>query len=189
MAYLIKVDKDNIVKQVIVGEAEFLSSVRDNEAGEWYIREERVGRGYNYNKSADIFFPPSPYPSWVLDSSYSWQAPIPKPQDSELEYVWNESRKRWESKEDLIKFELQKPYIESVQKYLDIEAQKLGYDDINSTAKYLRPSSPYYNEALELNEWCDECWSECFRILALVESGEMEIPNVEALLEMMPKRA
>lgn len=50
-----------------------------------------AGIGYTYDSTADAFIPPQTYPSWVLNSSYKWEAPIPKPQDTETHtHYWDE---------------------------------------------------------------------------------------------------
>lgn len=44
---------------------------------------------YYYDSSVDRFIPPKPYPSWVLDSEYNWQPPLPYPTDGK-KYEWDE---------------------------------------------------------------------------------------------------
>ena len=39
---------------------------------------------------------PSPYPSWVLNSDYEWEAPVAMSQDGK-EYVWNEDSGEWDT--------------------------------------------------------------------------------------------
>lgn len=51
--------------------------------------------GATYNPALDAFIPPKFYQSWVLDeATYSWVAPIPRPQDGK-EYYWDESKTNW----------------------------------------------------------------------------------------------
>ena len=52
------------------------------------IRKQYAGIGYSYNAAADVFVAPQPYPSWTLDSSHDWQAPVARP--SEGLWDWNE---------------------------------------------------------------------------------------------------
>jgi hypothetical protein len=41
----------------------------------------------------DMFIPPTPYPSWVLDeATCTWVAPTPKPDG---DYVWDEQAGDW----------------------------------------------------------------------------------------------
>jgi hypothetical protein len=53
------------------------------------IRYNYAAPGYYYDAEADAFISPQPYSSWTLNSSYSWESPIPKPQDSD-DYYWDE---------------------------------------------------------------------------------------------------
>ena len=51
--------------------------------------------GLLYSDKGDVFYPPQPYASWILDSNYDWQAPIAVPSElSELTapevYDWDE---------------------------------------------------------------------------------------------------
>jgi len=51
--------------------------------------------GGHYNPEADVFYDPSPFPSWVLDkTTFTWSAPMPKPFN--VFCVWNENTKTWD---------------------------------------------------------------------------------------------
>lgn len=109
MAHFAEIDNNNRVIRVLVvpdreehrGE-EFLS--RDLRlGGRWIqtsynnrIRKQYAGIGFTYDPEADVFIAPQPYPSWVLNESYDWVAPVPYPDDSG-EYVWNEELMEWEN--------------------------------------------------------------------------------------------
>jgi hypothetical protein len=58
------------------------------------IRKQFAGIGYTYDAVADVFISPSPYPSWVLDENYDWQAPIAYPADGKF-YSWDETNQVW----------------------------------------------------------------------------------------------
>jgi hypothetical protein len=59
------------------------------------LRGNYAGIGFTYNETLDAFIPPKPYESWVLDeSTYSWVAPIPYPEDGEV-YTWDEEAGAW----------------------------------------------------------------------------------------------
>lgn len=58
------------------------------------IRKQYAGIGWTYNSEHDIFVSPQPFPGWVLDDNFDWQAPVPYPNDG-FEYVWNEHRQNW----------------------------------------------------------------------------------------------
>jgi hypothetical protein len=106
MAHFAQINADNIVVQVLVVPDEQEHRGQDFLAndlglgGNWIqtsynhrIRKQFAGVGYTYNPVADIFIPPAPYPSWILDENYDWQPPIPKP-DSGIWY-WDESSGSW----------------------------------------------------------------------------------------------
>jgi hypothetical protein len=59
------------------------------------FRKQYAGEGYSYDASKDKFISPQPYPSWSLDSSDDWQAPVAYP-DDDKEYNWNETTQAWD---------------------------------------------------------------------------------------------
>ena len=59
------------------------------------FRANFAGVGFTYDESADAFVPIKPYPSWVLNSEYRWDAPVPYPADGN-NYRWDESGQSWE---------------------------------------------------------------------------------------------
>lgn len=59
------------------------------------FRGRYAGLGYIYDKTNDLFIPPKPYSSWVLnETSWNWESPIPYPTDGE-DYIWNENVGDW----------------------------------------------------------------------------------------------
>ena len=109
MAHYAFLDDDNIVTEVIVGKDE--SEVIDGlTPEEWYgnfrgqqcvrtsyngnIRKQYAGVGYKYDEVADVFMTPQPFPSWLLDANYDWQAPIERPADGK-DYLWDEANQVW----------------------------------------------------------------------------------------------
>jgi len=103
---------NGIVTQVIVAEADFFNTFIDISPGEWIqtsyntkggqhslggtpLRGNYAGIGYTYDRTNDVFYPPQPYPSWVISApNWTWDAPIPYPQDSN-KYTWDETTKNW----------------------------------------------------------------------------------------------
>ncbi len=98
---------DGIVEQVIVAEQEFADTL----PGQWIqtsyntygnqhllggipLRGNFAGIGYTYDSVNDVFIPPKPFPSWVLNSSYLWEAPVAAPQDGK-QYRWDEDTVSW----------------------------------------------------------------------------------------------
>ncbi len=122
MAHYALLDENNIVVQVITGVNENETQVDtdgtvvggSSEAWEefyktrpWFnaasckrtsynnnIRKQYAGIGFTYNSTADVFVAPQPFPSWLLDENYDWQAPTPKPTDGF--YRWNEEAQEWQ---------------------------------------------------------------------------------------------
>ena len=108
MAHYAFLDNNNIVTEVIVGidETELIDGLNPET---WYgnfrnqtckrtsyngkIRYNYAGVGFIYDETNDAFIAPQPYPSWILDSSFNWQAPISKP--NEGEWYWDEEIVSW----------------------------------------------------------------------------------------------
>lgn len=54
-----------------------------------------AGAGYTYDENNDVFIPPAPYASWVLnESTWLWDPPVPYPDDGQR-YVWDEASQSW----------------------------------------------------------------------------------------------
>ena len=121
MAHFAKV-VDGVVEKVIVAEQTFIDNFIDSSPGQWIqtsyntyggvhytpkstepredqsgaLRYKFAGAGYLYDKEADAFYQPQPYPSWTLNTStYLWDAPVEYPSDGQ-KYDWNEEIKNWE---------------------------------------------------------------------------------------------
>ena len=124
--------KDNLVTEVITGKDEsetapegfadweeyYLTKRPDQDAckrtsyntnanahglGGTPFRGNYAGIGYTYDSSNDVFYPQTPFASWVLnETSWIWEAPTPKPELTEEEvaagsaYQWNEETTAWE---------------------------------------------------------------------------------------------
>jgi hypothetical protein len=110
---------NGIVQQVIVAEAEFFDSFVDTSPGAWIqtsyntrgnvhyapnsndpdggvaLRGNYAGIGYLYDAQNDVFYPPKPFNSWVMNNAtWSWEAPVPYPTDGNV-YTWNEAATNW----------------------------------------------------------------------------------------------
>jgi len=64
------------------------------------FRKQYAGVGYSYDSSKDKFILPQPYPSWSLDSSDDWKAPVTYPNVTEISsnpvlIVWDEDNQKW----------------------------------------------------------------------------------------------
>ena len=52
--------------------------------------------GGTYDVTNDVFIPPKPYDSWIIDEdTWSWKAPTPMPDDGNA-YMWNEGTQSWD---------------------------------------------------------------------------------------------
>ena len=107
MSHWAKVN-NGIVEQVIVitdgAEDEYFANFKDTSPGHWIqtsytssIRANFAGIGYHYDHINDVFYPPKPYNSWVLNTTtWSWEAPTPLPADAGIKvYKWNEETQSW----------------------------------------------------------------------------------------------
>lgn len=73
----------------LVGQANWVQTSFNNN-----FRKQYGQVGFTYDKEADVFVSPSPFPSWVLDDQFDWQAPVARPQDDNV-YAWDESSCSW----------------------------------------------------------------------------------------------
>ena len=107
MSHFAKIDKNNIVTEVIVAEQDFINSGLVGDSFLWVqtsyngnFRKNYAGVGYTYDSDNDAFYAPKPYASWLLDSiTYLWGAPIAYPDDGK-NYSWNEDTTSWVEREE-----------------------------------------------------------------------------------------
>ena len=60
------------------------------------LRKNFAAPGYTYDSERDAFYPPKPYPSWVLNEDTCWwTAPTPYPSDGKY-YEWDEENGVWD---------------------------------------------------------------------------------------------
>jgi len=75
----------------------------------------------------------------------------------------------------------------AVQNVLDAKAQELDYDDGFTLATYATSTNERYkNQANQFIAWRDNVWDKCYEILNAFQSGEIEMPTVEYVLERLP---
>jgi hypothetical protein len=59
------------------------------------FRKRYAGIGYTYDDQRDVFIPPKPFLSWVLDEETClWSSPTPLPTDGQS-YNWDEATLSW----------------------------------------------------------------------------------------------
>jgi len=103
---------DGKVTQVIVAEPDFFNTFVDTSPGEWIqtsynthgnqhknggtpLRGNYAGIGYTYDRTNDVFYPPKPFASWILnESTWLWEAPVEMPNDDK-KYQWDEATISW----------------------------------------------------------------------------------------------
>jgi hypothetical protein len=117
MNHFAKVE-NGIVTQVIVAEPKFFETFVDSIPGQWIqtsyntrngvhygldgqpdggvaLRGNYAGVGYIYDNENDVFYPPQPYASWLLNKkTWSWESPETYPDDGKM-YQWDENAKNW----------------------------------------------------------------------------------------------
>jgi hypothetical protein len=121
MSHFAKVCDGKVLK-VIVAEKEFFDTFVDDSPGDWIqtsyntrgnkhydpatgelsadqskaLRGNYASIGYIYDRTNDVFYPPSFYPSWVLNkTTWTWDPPIPMPTDGKGPYTWVEDLQSW----------------------------------------------------------------------------------------------
>jgi hypothetical protein len=115
MAHFAELNENNLVTRVVVvnndeiiddgSESEakgiaFCKSLFGNET-KWKqtsynasIRYNYAGVGFQYDAENDAFIAPKPFPSWNLNSAFTWSAPVAYPQDGKA-YSWDEENRAW----------------------------------------------------------------------------------------------
>ena len=115
MAHFARLDNANTVVEVVVISNEDIFDVNNNESEElgitfcqslfdttdtfvqtsynYNFRNRFAGLNYTYDEENDVFIAYKPYPSWVLNSEFEWESPVPKP---DYEWVsWDEDSVSW----------------------------------------------------------------------------------------------
>jgi hypothetical protein len=120
MAHFAELDEDNTVLRVIVisnGQIlDFNTQQESEEIGVAYckslfgqntrwiqtsinanFRKCYAGEGYKYSPEKDIFYPPKPSSTWVLDDDLNWIPPVAKPEvPTGYIVVWDEEEQEWD---------------------------------------------------------------------------------------------
>jgi hypothetical protein len=170
MAHFAKIDENNIVTDVIVVNNTNIinpeTGSEDENIGinyckllfgldtDWVqtsitnsFRGNFAGIGYSYERNYDIFLPPKPYESWIVDLEKStWKSPIPKPSSDEYfkdTYMWIEDKKIWFS----IKEYIYDKYAKDFQ-YSDIEEVVNQFNLTDNKIVIVRKNE-YYSVAIE----------------------------------------
>jgi hypothetical protein len=116
VSHFAKIDKNNIVTEVLVGDDKMPNEgydfIVETFGGMWVktsfnthegvhskggtpLRKNYAGIGYTYDSERDAFIPSKPFESWVLnEKTCVWNAPKPYPSDNKV-YSWNEENQKW----------------------------------------------------------------------------------------------
>lgn len=112
MSHFAHIDENNIVKQVIVAEQDFIDSGAVGDPTTWVqtsyntfggehklggvpLRKNYAGIGYTYDSQRDAFISPKPFDSWTLDEDTCfWVSPVEMPSDGKS-YTWDEATVNW----------------------------------------------------------------------------------------------
>lgn len=95
MSYFAEIDKDNLVKRVlIVAEQRDKKWLSDTFGGSWVkVDGDNPGIGWTWDAKKSAFIPPQPFDSWVLnEEALKWEAPSPRP---EGDFYWDEETTSW----------------------------------------------------------------------------------------------
>ena len=118
MAHFARINKDWIVKEVIVVNNDVLLNEQEIECdwlGEQFCQQlygahtkwiqtsyngnkykNFAGIGYAFDPYRHAFIPPQPFASWILDEeTCQWRPPVPYPNDGQ-QYIWNEELQQWD---------------------------------------------------------------------------------------------
>ena len=109
MIYFSILNDDNIVTSVLVSPEKFNEQEEkfSSETGQKYKQTYKhspthnfAGVGFTYREDLDNFAPPSPFPSWSLNTNtMCWEPPNPRPVD-ENHCIWDEESTSWLSRSE-----------------------------------------------------------------------------------------
>jgi len=101
MSHFAKVE-NGIVTEVIVSEKDFINSGVMGDEFLWVqtsyngnFRGKYAATGDTWDKVNEVFISPQPYPSWSLNDSFNWEAPVARPDDDKM-YAWDEETTSWD---------------------------------------------------------------------------------------------
>lgn len=82
-------------------------------------------------------------------------------------------------------------HVDAVQRYLDTQAQSMGYDNIFTAVTYAdEPAVEEYQlEGQALRAWRSRVWAAGNAILQDIKSGKRDAPTIDELIAELPKYA
>ena len=102
MSHFAKID-NSIVAEVIVADTAFINSGAVGNPSLWVrtsynnnFRGKYAGVGDTWDSVNEMFISPQPFPSWSLDSTYTWQPPVAMPYETDgVLLSWDEPTTSW----------------------------------------------------------------------------------------------
>ena len=101
MSHFAKLDNNNIVTELTVGEQNFINSGVVGDSFLWVqtsyndnFRGKYASIGDTYDETNKVFVSEQPFPSWTLNAEYKWEAPVAMPTDDKM-YYWDEDTTSW----------------------------------------------------------------------------------------------
>jgi hypothetical protein len=113
MAHFARIDRRNIVVEVIVAEQDFIDSGAVGHPSDWIqtsyntrrgvhqlggtpLRKNFAGPGMIYDIDRDAFYAAKPTGTWVLnEQTCVWERPVAYPGDKDNWFVWDEDQQNW----------------------------------------------------------------------------------------------
>ena len=104
---------NGVVEQVIAIDSEMLATGHWGDPSDWVetcpytygnahseggepLRKNHAQVGGSYDKDKDVFIPPKPFPSWVInEDTCLWEAPTPRPEGIVAPLMWDEATLSW----------------------------------------------------------------------------------------------
>ena len=102
MSHFAKLD-NSIVTEIIVADTDFINASAVGDPPLWVetpfnnnFRGKFAGVGDTWDSVNEMFISPQPYPSWSLDSTYTWQPPVAMPDETDgVLLSWDEGTTSW----------------------------------------------------------------------------------------------
>jgi len=94
MANFAVLDGENVLNTIVADSKAIAEEVTGKICIEFTTESAQAGGTY----VGGVFIPRKPYPSWVLNGSNEWEAPVAQPEfdpENPKYYVWNEETTAW----------------------------------------------------------------------------------------------
>ena len=75
---------------------------------------------------------------------------------------------------------------QDIQNYINQTVKAIGYDNVDSIAKYLVAGNPFYAEVTAISLWVGNVWVYAHQVQADVLAGIRTMPTIEELIAELP---